>query len=164
MKFCWDGFERCFQLLLNVQEQLVIKAASAYNCTIKPAFSICVASPLLAICILPCILHFTSALAWGNLCKLTWFLLFFFLLFFWQRRPERHKSTFFVLPQRTGSPFIYKVAHALCIPSPAGCCHSALLKPISVLVPSALPQFGSWWFYKAILALFMLMLHSSMPA
>lgn len=97
-----------------MQEQLAIKAASAYNCTLKPA----------------------SASAWPLLFLLPAFYRAFytllqheleatahaqnFLFFSQQIQPtERHKSSFFVLPHRTGSFF----DRTLCVPSLFGLSH-----------------------------------------
>lgn len=63
-------------------------------------------------------------------------------------------------------PLFMKSLHSASLPSLA-CpviCLSTLLKPISVAVPSALPQSAQRGFSRAVLALFLLMLHTSTPA
>lgn len=142
-----------------MQEQLAIKAASAYNCTIKPASAS--AWPLLFL--LPAFYpaFYTSALAGGDSCELKNFL--FFFLTSKDIQPRDIKVASLYCHTELVSPFVHEAAgslsaslHSLACPI---ICHSTLLKSIS-----AFPHFGNSWFYKAVLALFILMLHSFMPA
>lgn len=151
--------KRVFQCLLlaNVQEQLAIKAASACNGTINPAS----ASAWLLLFLLPTFYcaFYTLLQHWLEATYVN------VRLFFKDNRDKKvaslcwHTELVFLLLMKS-------LAFSASFQSLA-CpiiCHTTLLKSISVLVPSALSQFGSRWFYKAILTLHMLVFHSFIPA